>query len=124
MASQKTALVFTPLKQLYFSGPVINSSGTSEQYRCYNDGQTLISSSRGDDCFSVGGRVVIVRNILSHSGTVKVLCNLFETAKSFFNYPMDSSRLGILFVFNLSEHLQLLQLLYGGVQNKNGYVTT
>lgn len=108
VASQKTTSVFSPLKQLHFSGPLINSIATWEQYRRYNDGQTLISSSRGDDCFSVGGRILIVRNILSHSGTVKVLCNFFETAKSFFTYPMDSSCLGILFVFNLSEDLQLL----------------
>ena len=72
------------------------------------NGRTLISSSRGDDCFSVGGKVVIVQNILSHSGTVKVLCNVFGTAKSFFTYPMDSSRLGILFVCHLSEDLELL----------------
>ncbi len=107
MASQKTTSVFSPLKQLHISGPLIKSIATWEQYRRYNDGQTLISSSRGDDCFSVGGRILIVRNILSHSGTVKVLCNFFETAKSFFTYPMDSC-LGILFVFNLSEDLQLL----------------
>lgn len=49
-----------------------------------------------------------MRNILSHSGTVKVLCNFFETAKSFFTYPLDSSHPGIHFVFNLSEQLQLL----------------
>ncbi|XP_046892441.1 uncharacterized protein LOC124478255 isoform X1 [Hypomesus transpacificus] len=108
VASQKSTSVCSPLKQLHFSGPMINSTATWDQYRRYNDGQTMISSSRGDNCFSVGGRVLIVRNILSHSGTVEVLCNFFETDKNFFNYPMDSSRLGILFVFNLSEHLQLL----------------
>ncbi len=73
VASQKTTSVFSPLKQLHFSGPVINSVATWEQYRRYNDGQTLISSSHGDDCFSVGGRVLVVWNIVSHSGTVKVL---------------------------------------------------
>ena len=82
VASQKTTSVFSPLKQLHFSGPMINSIATWEQYRCYNDGQTLISTSRGDNCFSVGGRVLIVRNILSHSGTVEVLCNFFKTDKN------------------------------------------
>ncbi|CAM4734218.1 unnamed protein product [Leuciscus chuanchicus] len=98
VARQKTTSVFSPLKQLHFSGPMINSIATWEKYRRYNDGQTLISSSR----------FLLCGNILSHSGTVKVLCNFFETAKSFFNYPMDSSCIGILFVFNLSENLQLL----------------
>ena len=101
VASQKTTSVFSPLKQLHFSGPMINSIATWEQFRRYNDGQTLISTSRGDDCFSVGGRVLIVRNILSHSGTVKVPCNFFETTKSFFTYPMSYHVLVFFLLFSI-----------------------
>ena len=57
---------------------------------------------------TVGGRVVLVRNILSSAGTVKVLCSCFENGKSFFSYPLDSERRGILFVFNLSKDFQII----------------
>ena len=100
--------VSSPLIQLHFSGPLLESMGTYEQYRRYDDGQTVISSKTGNDCFSVGGRVVLVRNILSPAGTVKVLCSCFENAESFFSYPLDSERLGILFVFNLSKDFQII----------------
>ena len=92
VSSQKTTKVFTQLKQFHFSGPMINSVGTWEQCRCYNNGRTLISR--------LYYKLYIVRNILSHSGTVKVLCNVFETAKSLFTYPMDSSHLEF-FLFSI-----------------------
>lgn len=83
VASQKTTSVFNLVKQLHFSGPLINPIATWEQYRHYNDGQPLITSSSE-------GRVLVLQNILSHSGTIKAPCNFSETAKSFFIYPMDS----------------------------------
>ncbi len=77
----------SPLKQLHLSGPVTEALGTCQQYRQYNDGQIFISCSKGNNCFSVGGRILIVRNILLSSEAVKVLCHFFENYQSFFHLP-------------------------------------
>ncbi|KAA0702512.1 hypothetical protein E1301_Tti021314 [Triplophysa tibetana] len=72
VAKQKKISIFCPLKKLHLSGPLTDELQTCQQYRQYNDGQTLISCHKGDNCFSLGGRILIVRNILlSSCGTVK-----------------------------------------------------
>lgn len=109
VAKQKKISISSPLKQLHFSGPVTDELGTCQQYRQYNDGQTFISCCKGDNCFSLGGRILIVRNILlSSCETVKVLCHFFENYESFFSYPIDSTCLGIHFVSNLSKDLHVV----------------
>ncbi len=73
LAKQKKTSISSPLKQPHLSGPVTNELGTCQQY---NDGQTFISCCKGDNCFSVGGRILIGRNILlSSCDSVKVLCS-------------------------------------------------
>lgn len=85
---QKKVSVSSPLKQPHLSGPVTEELATCQQYRQYNDGQTLISCSKGDNCFTVGGRILIVRNIiLPRCENVKVLCHFFENYDSFFQRP-------------------------------------
>lgn len=82
-----------------------------QQYRQYNDGQRFISCSNGDNCFTVGGRILLVKNIiLPHCESVKAICHFFEDCDSFFNYPIDSACLGIYFVSKLSKNLHVVSI--------------
>ncbi len=67
----------------------------------------MISSSIGTNCFELEGRVGIVRNIV-HSivtGGTHVVYELFQTGTCFFNYPLDSTSLGVCLLSKLSGQL-------------------
>ncbi|CAI5682040.1 unnamed protein product [Oreochromis niloticus] len=100
----------SPLKQPHNSGPITSDLGTFKQYRKYTDGQTYVSCSMGDNCFNVGGKILIVANILQDCQVVKALCQVFENCNAFFSYPLDSTCLGIYFVSNLSKQMHLVLL--------------
>ncbi|XP_051967505.1 uncharacterized protein LOC127632781 isoform X1 [Xyrauchen texanus] len=104
VAKQKKISISSPLKQLHFSGPVTDELGTCQQYRQYK-------CCKGDNCFSLGGRTLIVRNILlSSCETPNVLCHFFKSYEFFFSYPIDSACLGIHFVSNLSKDLHVISV--------------
>lgn len=97
----------SPLKQPHNAGP-ISDTGTCKQFRKYSDGQTFVSCLTGDNCFDVGGKIFIVKNILQDCQVIKALCHVFEKHDAFFTYPLDSTFLGIYFVSNLSKHLHVV----------------
>lgn len=108
---RRTVSASSPLKQSHLSGPVTEELATCQQYGQYNDGQRLISCSKGDNCFTVGVRILILRNIIvPRCEPVKALFHFFEDCHSFFNYPIDLACLGIHFVSKLSEDLHVVSM--------------
>lgn len=75
------------------------------QYKKYKHKDTIISNSSGSNCFELEGRVAIVRNIVQSTGGTHVVYELFETGACFFNYPIDSTSLGIHLLSRLSGQL-------------------
>lgn len=107
---RKNISVSSPLKQPHNSGPITSDLGTCKQFRKYTDGQILVCCSKGDNCFNIGGRIVIVTNILQDGQAVKALCQVFENCNAFFTYPLDSTCLGIYFVANLSKNMHVVSV--------------
>lgn len=95
------------LKQPHASGPL--STGLSMhhgvQYKMYKLKGTITSNCSGSNCFELGGRVAIVRNIVHSTARTHVGFELFETGACFFNYPIDSTCLGVCLLSKLSGQL-------------------
>lgn len=97
------------LTQPHEFGPMLTEFPLHQyvQYKMFKHKDTMISSSIGTNCFELEGRVGIVRNIV-HSivtGGTHVVYELFQTGTCFFNYPLDSTSLGVCLLSKLSGQL-------------------
>ena len=82
------------------------------QYKKYFRDGRLISCSHGSNCYSVNGKVAVVRNIVEFlGGEIYAVCQFFEKQGSFGQYPADSTFVGIKRVTNLSEELCSVALI-------------
>lgn len=95
------------LKQPHASGPLPTdfSMHRGVQYKMYKLKDTIVSNSSGSNCFELRGRVAIVRNIVHSSAETHIVYELFEPGAHFFNYPIDSTCLGICLQSKLSGQL-------------------
>ena len=80
----------------HFTGPVPLQHSNCQQYKQYRGDKVFIACSKGDNCFDVNNRVVIVKNILlSQAGGTFVIFQEFLRVSAFFEYPLNSECLGI-----------------------------
>lgn len=71
----------------------------------------FISCGTGDNCFDLNGQVGLVNNILhSSSGDTYLVCDFFTHIETFYDYPIDSSAVGIRLVHGLHGQLQVIHL--------------
>ena len=101
------------LKKQHSSGPLPRHMDIciSSQFKAYFHNGMFISSTLGNNCFEVNGKVVLVRNIcVSEHGDVIVICEPYKEVSSFFQYPLDSKDLGIYRVSDLSGHLKAVNV--------------
>lgn len=77
------------LKQPHASGPLPTDFSMHQgvQYKMYKLKDTIISNSSGSNCFELGGRVAIVRNIVHSTAETHVVYELFETGACFSTTP-------------------------------------
>ena len=70
--------------------------------------EIIISNSDGDNCFSIRGNIVLVRNILRHTENqaVHIVSLRFEKVENFYQYPLCSSELGIYLVWFVRAIIQ------------------
>lgn len=95
------------LTQPHESGPMLAEFPIQQyaQYKMYKHKDTIISNFPGTNCYELEGRVVIVRNIVHSSAVTHVVYELFETGTCFFNYPINSTSLGVCLLSKLSGQL-------------------
>ena len=101
-----------------------------QQYEELQMGTFFVSIKQGDNAYFIDGNINIVVNIVRQfdNGTIKVLCRKFASKQSFYNYPLDSRKLHIYFVTNLSpdlyaydvQHLDCKMVL---LPHKQGFVS-
>lgn len=89
-------------------GPVSFVMRHCRQYKQYSGKNFFMSTCHPDNCFLVGGKFGLVRNILRDETTVDgracyVVFEEFTNVDSFFDDPLDSKRLNICVVNKLSE---------------------
>lgn len=92
-------------KQPHFSGPLPSPSNDEvcQQYRQYNDSRFFVSCAEGDNCFQVSGKVILVKNILVFPSETKLVVQEFEKQEPFFDFPLNSTQLGIVLVSEPSK---------------------
>ncbi|KAL7402593.1 hypothetical protein ABVT39_017180 [Epinephelus coioides] len=94
------------LQQPHVDGPTLPEFPARMQYKKYRHEANIISCSKGNNCFDVEGRVAVVRNILEVlSGAMYTVCQFYERQGCFYDYPIDSSCVGIRTVTQLSDQL-------------------
>lgn len=88
--------------KLHMEGPVTVSLQSYQQYKQYNGVHCFVSSSIGDNCFEVDGKIGLVRNILSNAADDScvgyALFGEFASVHSLFTDPLDSADLSIFVV--------------------------
>ncbi|KAK4886207.1 hypothetical protein RN001_002478 [Aquatica leii] len=100
----------------YNYGPLLLNSRTMyKQYKQIITNGRLFSvySYSECDCYCkhVSGFVIQIRNILKdYANNIFIVGNLFRKRSSFYNYPINSSELGILLISKLSNDLQIWPL--------------
>ena len=102
--AMKSASLVPVHRKAHMTGPLPEAYANCFQYKLYVGNSSIVSSSKGDNCFQLNGEIVIIRNILhSPLGETFVVYTHFKKCESFFQYPMDSLRLGIYMVSELSD---------------------
>ncbi len=92
--------------QPHFSGPTLPDVPVRMQYMKYRHEGNIISRREGSNCFNVKGKVAVVRNIVELvSGGMYAVCQFYEKEGSFYNYPIESTCVGIRTVTQLSHQL-------------------
>ena len=95
-------------QQPHLCGPTLRHVPARTQYKKYRQGGKMISSSHGNNCYNVGGRVAVVKNFVEtiQAGEIYAVCQFYERQECFYNYPINSTVVGIKTVSKLSEELQ------------------
>ena len=96
---------------LHSEGPIPEGFiGTVSQFKELEMDGFVINSSERDRCIKMNGKILLVQNIIAFEGQEYIVCKGYRQIASFFDYPIDSSNLGICFVSDLSSHLMCLRL--------------
>lgn len=99
------------LKQPHTDGPCPIEYTTCIQYKKLNLCSTVFACDRRDSCVLIDGNVVIINNILQSSdGVIYIVYKKFRCATNFYEWPIDSSDIGVFLVQNLSDRLYVSPL--------------
>ena len=96
-------------KKPHLSGPLPRHYSHCMQYKQYCGSETFISSSVGDNCFQLGERIVLVRNILKSNET-HVVVEEFKRCIPFYDYPISSDKLGVFKVSALAGQFEVVSV--------------
>lgn len=107
-ANRQDDSVLNQHKKLHLSGPLPQGFEACKQFKQYYGENIFISCGTGDNCFVLNGQICLVSNILySSSGDTYVVCDCFSNIDLFYDYPIDSSALGIKLVHGLRGQWQV-----------------
>ena len=84
-------------------------------FPCSQYGETqlkdfTIAAEVPNHCVKIGSEVALVQNILQCETGVYIVYKLFLSHKAFFTYPLDSEKLDIHIVDNVSEVLHVINV--------------
>ena len=130
-AHQSTVWMSNPSKphrKPHTSGPLPAKFANCCQYKQFVKPGCFISCTGKDNCFSLDGKTILIRNILTTpTEETLVVYEDFERSESVFSYPLQSSDIGINLVQNLSGRLSVANICNVGqkcvlLHHKSGFV--
>jgi len=116
-----------PAKEHHSTVDLPSGFGHCHHYKqLYVDG-VLLSVQTGDNCITLGTRIMLLKNIVVKNSQTMLICQKFQVVGDFFEYPMKSSDIGIHYVSDLSselfiENLSDFQCKNVALPHENGYV--
>lgn len=108
---EETLKTYKTLKMLHSDGPVPQGfTGNVSQFKELAIDEFVINSSERDRCIKMNNKILLVQNIIVFEGEEYIVCKEYRHIAKFFDYPIDSTDLGICFVSNLSPKLMCFKL--------------
>ncbi len=108
---EKTSIARTYAKE-HFIGPVplnFPQEAPFRQYKHFKKNDLFVSSSIGNNCFEIHGKLSLIRNILLTSANETfVIYSEFIQLEPFYKYPLDSTVLDIFLASHVSEELKYI----------------
>lgn len=99
------------LKMLHSDGPVPQGfTGVVSQFKELSVDGFVINTSERDRCIKMKNKILLVQNIIVFEGEEYIVCKEYRHIAKFFDYPIDSTELGICFVSDLTPDLMSLKL--------------
>jgi len=109
----------------YHSGFVPPGVGCSyKQYKRISVHNIQISVHTGNNCLTLNGNIVLVRNILTTDTEAILVYQKFSKCSSFFTYPLESSVLEIYHVSDLTTEMFSEKLSDVQIKRKMSYFPT
>lgn len=98
-------------RMFHSDGPVPSGfTGTVSQFKELAIDDIVINSSERDRCIKLNNKIVLVQNIIICEFEEYIVYKEYRHIAKFFDYPIDSTELGICFVSDLSSNLMCLKL--------------
>ncbi|KAJ8044055.1 hypothetical protein HOLleu_11408 [Holothuria leucospilota] len=93
-------------RKMHHAGPNIPGIKVVSMWKEIQMKKFKTNISKGNNCVQIGNEIVLVRNFITSTQGSFVLYQKFKERRDFFQYPLDSSQLGIVLVSNLSDDMQ------------------
>jgi hypothetical protein len=108
---------FRGLRKKHYLGPLpLGNYNNYDQYEQLYLEKFMISTSKGNNIVKIeykgDSKIGIVKNILSNTDEVLVIYSVYNQLHSFFDHPIDSSRIGIYKISNPGNQLHALDIKY------------
>lgn len=94
------------LNHEHFSGPLLDATATTKQYKNISFGNFILSTSEPNNCCSLIGsdnNIVIIKNILLKDNEIFIIGQMFLHLEDFYSTPCSSSQLGIYLASNFGN---------------------
>jgi hypothetical protein len=102
--------VHLKLSKPHARGPVPPEVPHCEQYSKLETGNTVLRVGEKDGSVMIKGKIGLLRNILRIGRDIALVYSIYRDATNFYEYPLDSSRIGVFAVARLSNRLLLSKL--------------
>ncbi|XP_058631559.1 uncharacterized protein LOC131540562 [Onychostoma macrolepis] len=108
---EETRKAHKKMKMLHSDGPVPEGfTGAVSQFKELSIDEVVINTSERDRCIKMNNKILLVQNIIVFEGEEYIVCKEYRHIAKFFDYPIESTDLGICFVSDLSPKLMCLTL--------------
>lgn len=100
------------LLQEHHGGPTANLKNVKKQYHVYESAVFILKDKKPDNCICLqNGHHGLISNILlCDNDDIKVVVQTFKSYDNLYLYPIESSKLEVYEVWDLSEHMEVYML--------------
>jgi len=100
------------LLQEHYDGPIANLKNVKSQFHVYEGEDFILKNKKPDNCVRLrnGHHGLIFNIILCDNDDIKIVVRTFQLYGDLYSYPIESSKLKVHEVWDLSEHMEIYML--------------